>query len=100
MMRRATQAMAHVPAAQRDISSLTFCVGPEAMKRMKKRIQEFRRELLALAEADAQRSQVLQLNLQLFPLSVREPDSQTKSAEPPEQQKARPFRETPPEDAR
>lgn len=73
MMRRATQAMELVPAAQRDISALTFCVGPEGAARLKKRIQEFRRELIAMVEDEQDRSQVLQLNLQLFPLSVAEP---------------------------
>jgi uncharacterized protein (TIGR02147 family) len=70
MMRRATQAMELVPAAQRDISSVTFCVGPATAARLKKRIQEFRRELIALVEAEPERGQVLQLNLQLFPLSL------------------------------
>jgi hypothetical protein len=36
---------------------------------MKKRIQEIRRELIALAESESDRTQVVQLNLQLFPLS-------------------------------
>jgi uncharacterized protein (TIGR02147 family) len=69
MMRRAAAAMELVPAASRDISSLTFCVGPEGLAKLKKRIQEFRRELIELVEAEADRGQVLQLNLQLFPLS-------------------------------
>lgn len=97
MMRRASQAMTLVPAAQRDISSLTFCVGPEAMKRMKTRIQEFRRELLAMAEADAERSQVLQLNLQLFPLSASAPNGPSHTNEQPAKG-TRPGRKTPPED--
>jgi uncharacterized protein (TIGR02147 family) len=99
MMRRATLAMALIPAAQRDISSLTFCVGPEGAKRMKKRVQEFRRELIAMAEADAERSQVLQLNLQLFPLSVGAPNKPTSEPESGEK-RARPGRKTPPEDAK
>lgn len=69
MMRRATAAIETVPAPARDISSLTFCVGPEALRRLKQRIQEFRRELIELVEAEPERHQVVQLNLQLFPLS-------------------------------
>jgi uncharacterized protein (TIGR02147 family) len=69
MMRRATAAMELVPAASRDISALTFCVGPEGLARLKQRIQEFRRELIELVESESDRGQVVQLNLQLFPLS-------------------------------
>ncbi len=69
MMRRATAAMELVPAAQRDISSITFCVGTRGLAHLKQRIQEIRRELIALVEAERDRTQVVQLNLQLFPLS-------------------------------
>lgn len=83
MMRRATQAMELVPAAQRDISALTMCVSRSGLTRLKKRIQEFRRELIALVEAEQDRTQVVQLNLQLFPLSVADvpapPRSKTSS---------------------
>lgn len=69
MMQRATAAMELVPAHSRDISSLTFCVGSAGLLRLKQRIQEIRRELIALVEAEPERDQVVQLNLQLFPLS-------------------------------
>jgi uncharacterized protein (TIGR02147 family) len=69
MMRRATIAMASVPAAERDISSLTLCLGPGGLATLKGRIQALRRELLELSESEAEPSQVVQLNFQLFPLS-------------------------------
>jgi uncharacterized protein (TIGR02147 family) len=69
MMQRAAAAMTLVPARERDISSLTLCLGPDGIARLKERIQAFRRELLELAESDAQPSQVVQLNFQLFPLT-------------------------------
>jgi uncharacterized protein (TIGR02147 family) len=69
MMRRATAAMELVPAPSRDVSALTFCVGPDGLARLKQRIQEFRRELIEMVEAESDRSQVVQLNLQLFPLT-------------------------------
>jgi len=69
MMRRAAAAMELVPAAERDISALTFCVGPEGLARLKRRIQAFRRELIEMVEAETDRHQIVQLNLQLFPLS-------------------------------
>ena len=69
MMRRATFAMTSVPAAERDISSLTLCLGPEGLATLKGRIQALRRELLELSEREVEPSQVVQLNFQLFPLS-------------------------------
>lgn len=69
MMQRATRAMATVPAAERDISSLTLCLGSEGLAALKERIRAFRRELLELSENEPAPSQVVQLNFQLFPLS-------------------------------
>ena len=69
MMQRATAAMTEVPARERDISSLTLCLGSAGLLRLKERIQAFRRELLELAETDAEPSQVVQVNFQLFPLT-------------------------------
>jgi uncharacterized protein (TIGR02147 family) len=69
MMRRATQAMELVPAASRDVSSLTMCVSAKSLAAVKQRIQELRRELIELVESEPDKSQVVQLNLQLFPLT-------------------------------
>jgi uncharacterized protein (TIGR02147 family) len=69
MMQRATRAMTTVPAAERDISSLTLCLGSAGLAALKERIRVFRRELLELSENDPEPSQVVQLNFQLFPLS-------------------------------
>jgi uncharacterized protein (TIGR02147 family) len=78
MMRRATAAMELVPAASRDVSALTFCVGPEGLARLKQRIREIRRELIELVEAESERNQVVQLNLQLFPLTHPVPHTKKK----------------------
>jgi uncharacterized protein (TIGR02147 family) len=69
MLRRATHAIEAVPANERDISSLTLCLGPEGLARFKKRIADFQRELIELAEQETERSQAVQVNFQLFPLS-------------------------------
>jgi uncharacterized protein (TIGR02147 family) len=70
MMRRATAAMEIVPAAERDISSLTLCLSVEGVARLKERIQAFRRELIEIAEKESGREQAVQVNFQLFPLSI------------------------------
>ncbi|MCH2108627.1 MAG: TIGR02147 family protein [Polyangiaceae bacterium] len=69
MMDRAAASIDEVAPGLRDISSLTVALGPVGLQSFKARIQEFRRELLSLAEEQDDPSQVVQLNLQLFPLS-------------------------------
>jgi uncharacterized protein (TIGR02147 family) len=70
MIARAVVALDELPPAQRDISSVTLCLGPGAIPKMKERIRAFRRELLQLSVDEATPVQVLQVNFQLFPLSV------------------------------
>ena len=68
LLERAAAAMELVPAPERDISSLTFTADDETIGEVKRRIQAFRRDLIAyLTEHPGRR--VVQLNLQLFPLS-------------------------------
>lgn len=69
MMQRAAQSIDLIGRAERDISSLTLCLGQGALEKLKQRLQEFRRELVELADAETAPCQVLQLNLQLFPLT-------------------------------
>jgi uncharacterized protein (TIGR02147 family) len=61
-----------VPREEREISSLTLCVSHDVLLRLKERIREFRKELLAIAELEGKPERVVQLNFQLFPLSRRE----------------------------
>jgi uncharacterized protein (TIGR02147 family) len=82
MMQRATAAMTLVPARERDISSLTLCLGSHGLARLKERLQAFRRELLELAESEAQPTQVVQVNFQLFPLT-RDTAEETPLPAPP-----------------
>lgn len=69
MMRQAAAAIDEFPPAQRDISSLTLCLGAEKLAEVKARIVRFRRELLELSVEDESPRQVVQVNFQLFPLS-------------------------------
>ena len=72
MMDHAKGALDRFPADQRDISSLTLCLGPEGVARVKRALQRFRRELLEVAEIESDPRQVVQVNFQLFPLSQLE----------------------------
>ncbi|MEY4576869.1 MAG: hypothetical protein RL701_1572 [Pseudomonadota bacterium] len=71
MMQRAMESIDLVPAPQRDISSLTLCLGPEGLRAFKERIQMFRKELLELSTLEPDPQQVVQINFQLFPLTKR-----------------------------
>jgi uncharacterized protein (TIGR02147 family) len=72
MLERASVAIDAVPPDQRDISSLTMCLGAGGLRRLKERVQRFRRELLELSALEEEPLQVVQMNFQLFPLSRTE----------------------------
>lgn len=69
MMQQAIDSIDLLGPTERDISSLTLCVGPGGLKLFKERIQRFRRELLELSALEDEPEQVVQINFQLFPLS-------------------------------
>jgi uncharacterized protein (TIGR02147 family) len=73
MLERAEASMELVPAVARDITALTFCLPEDGIEKLKQRLAEFRRELIELAESQSDRTQVVQLNLQLFPLTQSQP---------------------------
>ena len=69
MMRLASESIERFSAAERDISSVTVAVSEETRQLIQEKLQRLRKELLELAESDRQPQRVLQLNLQMFPLS-------------------------------
>ena len=69
MMAQAADAIELVPKPQRDISSLTLALGRGGLELLKHRIQEIRRELLALEQTGEEVDRIVQVNIQLFPLS-------------------------------
>ncbi|MCA9571531.1 MAG: TIGR02147 family protein, partial [Myxococcales bacterium] len=75
MMERASRSIDLVAREERDISSLTFAADDAVLAEVKERIVAFRRELIALVAACEDPTRVVQLNLQLFPLSVAPEES-------------------------
>jgi uncharacterized protein (TIGR02147 family) len=69
MMQRAQHAMHEIPAAERYLSALTLTASPALFDEVRRRVIAFRSELAALCDTEPHPSLVLQLNLQLFPLS-------------------------------
>ncbi len=77
MMQRASEAIDLFPREERDLGALTLCIDDEGLARLKKRVQEFRRELLLDEPRFAgRRNRVVQINVQVFPLSVAIEDPQ------------------------
>ncbi len=58
-----------LPAPQRDVSALTLGVSKDRLPFLKKKILEFRQEILKLVASD-EPSQVFHINIQLFPVSL------------------------------
>lgn len=72
MMERAQNALETLPSSERDISSVTLCLDDSGISRLKDVLAGFRRQLLQLSAAEDTPTQVVQVNLQLFPLSKSE----------------------------
>jgi uncharacterized protein (TIGR02147 family) len=69
MMALAADALDHVPREQREIASLTLCLSEPQLQALKAELEALRRELLHRYETQSDAARVVQLNLQLFPLS-------------------------------
>lgn len=58
-----------VAPAERDVSTMTLGILKSRKVELKKKIQEFRREILKMVANDAEPEEVIQLNIQLFPVT-------------------------------
>jgi uncharacterized protein (TIGR02147 family) len=72
MMERASEALDRVPRAEREIASLTLCLSAAQLAGLKQRLEQLRHELLHEYVSGPDATRVVQLNFQLFPLSVEE----------------------------
>lgn len=76
MIEQAVRALDEVPREQRDISCVTICVPHAALETLKQRITAFRQEILQMADSLGPPEQVVQLNVQMFPLSLKKEGSE------------------------
>jgi len=72
MMERAAEALDVVPRDEREIASLTLCLSDAQLGELKQRLERFREELLHVFQSDADARRVVQVNVQMFPLTGRE----------------------------
>lgn len=61
--------LASIPAEKRDVSALTLGITEEHLPNLKKMIQEFRKEVLKYVSLDTHPDAVIQLNIQMYPLT-------------------------------
>ncbi len=69
MMLRAQEALERVPQPLRDISCVTMSVSDEGWQRIKTLSSEFHKQILQVVQSDKHEDRIIQLNLQLFPLT-------------------------------
>lgn len=69
MLKIAGWAQDEVPGKERDISSVCFSIKESELPNLKKQVQLMRKELRNFAAADGEGERIVQVNIQLFPLS-------------------------------
>ncbi|MDD9941782.1 MAG: TIGR02147 family protein [Myxococcales bacterium] len=69
MMRHAGEAIDRVPREEREISSLTLCLSQSQLQQLKADLERIRAELLQRYLPDDDAKRVVQVNVQMFPLS-------------------------------
>ena len=69
LLKLAAEAIERIPASDRDISSLTLGVTTATALKISEKVKQFRKEILELASQDEGADKVMQLDMQLFPVS-------------------------------
>ena len=65
-------AIDRVPREEREIAALTLCLSSEQLRDLKSDLQRMRAELLQKYTVSAEAQRVVQVNIQMFPLSSEE----------------------------
>ena len=69
VLQLASEAIEEFPQAERDLRSVTLGIPKSAYPALKSKLEDIWRDLLAMAETKAEVEEVLQINLQMFPLT-------------------------------
>lgn len=72
MIQQAALAIDHVPREEREIAALTFCLDRAQLEELKCDLRRVRAELLRKYTATSEAQRVVQVNIQMFPLSSEE----------------------------
>ena len=69
MLKLSANMLSALPGAQRDVSALTFSIKREDFPNLKKHLQLMRKELLDFSAKAGEAEEVVQVNIQLYPLT-------------------------------
>lgn len=69
MLKLSTSMLSDLPGAERDVSALTFGIKRSDFVNLKKHLQLMRKELLDFSAKAGEAEEVVQINIQLFPLT-------------------------------
>ena len=69
MLKLSANMLSTLPGAQRDVSALTFSIRREDFPNLKKHLQLMRKELLDFSAKAGDAEEVVQVNIQLYPLT-------------------------------
>ena len=69
MLKLSANMLSALPGAQRDVSALTFSIKREDFPNLKKHLQLMRKELLDFSAKAGEAEDVVQVNIQLYPLT-------------------------------
>ena len=71
-LERALKAIEEFPAGERDIQTLTIGISNQGYRLIKQEMQEFIGRVVRIADDDKNSDRVYNVNVHLFPMSVRE----------------------------
>jgi uncharacterized protein (TIGR02147 family) len=71
MMQRASEAIERVPREEREIASLTLCISEERLVQLKAELEAIQSRLAESYQSDPRPQRVVQVNIQMFPLSQK-----------------------------
>lgn len=69
MLKLASTALSELPGTQRDFSAVTFAIKRKDFPSLKKHLQLMRKELLDFSASNGEADDIVQVNIQLFPLT-------------------------------
>jgi len=69
MIQMASESIERFPSHERDVTSVTLSINRHQMNAIKQKLAAFRKELLEMACAEDVADQVIQINIQAFPLT-------------------------------
>lgn len=78
MMGLAQESLDRFKSSERDISSVTLNLSARSLAEVKKLVTEFREKLIEFADSEKAADQVIQLNIQLFPLTRKKNEGNPK----------------------